>query len=87
MMLRDVMLGALLGGIATASAAAAQGMMLTQPRASAPQTQSIDVAPKRPWALTAHEAAPKATGQLPNQATGPKRERVVRDICIGCDAP
>ncbi|KAB1070784.1 hypothetical protein F6X53_29595 [Methylobacterium soli] len=23
-------------------------------------------------------------GQLPNQETGPKREHVVRDICIGC---
>jgi hypothetical protein len=87
MMLRDVMLGALLGSIAFASDAAAQGMMLTQPRAPALLTQSTDVAPKRPWALTAHEAAPKAAGQLPNQATGPKRERVVRDICIGCDAP
>lgn len=24
-------------------------------------------------------------GELPNQRTGPKHERVVRDICIGCD--
>jgi hypothetical protein len=25
-----------------------------------------------------------AEGRLPNQRTGPRREHVVRDICIGC---
>jgi hypothetical protein len=29
-------------------------------------------------------ADPVLGGQLPNQQTGPKREHVVRDICIGC---
>ncbi|MBP1178658.1 hypothetical protein JOE48_000622 [Methylobacterium sp. PvR107] len=27
---------------------------------------------------------PSTDGQLPNQRTGPRRERVVHDICIGC---
>ncbi|MGU3667816.1 hypothetical protein ACLBX9_26825 [Methylobacterium sp. A49B] len=27
---------------------------------------------------------PVIDGQLPNQRTGPKREHVVHDICIGC---
>ncbi len=32
-----------------------------------------------------HEAPPVALGgRLPNQRTGPLRDHVVRDICIGC---
>jgi hypothetical protein len=27
---------------------------------------------------------PSTDGQLPNQRTGPRREHVVHDICIGC---
>lgn len=87
MALRDVMLGSMLVGVASIGDAAAQGMMLTQPREPAPQAQPADAPAKRPWALTAHETAQKPAGPLPNQSTGPKRERVVRDICIGCDAP
>lgn len=81
---RSVMLGLILAGIVSGGDAAAQGMMLTAPREPAPQTAEP---PRRPWALTAQQAEPKPDGRLPNQATGPRRERVVRDICIGCNAP
>lgn len=63
--------------------ATAQGMAFTMPPAPAP-SQAVELPAQRPWALTSHSAVRDAGGRLPNQATGPKRERVVRDICIGC---
>lgn len=84
---RTVMLGLILAGLVSVGDAAAQGMMLTAPREPAPEPKPAEAPPRRPWALTAQQAVPKPEGRLPNQATGPKRERVVRDICIGCDAP
>lgn len=82
---RGVTLGLILAGLASIGDAAAQGMMLTAPREPAPQT--TEPPPRRTLALTAQRAEPKPDGRLPNQSTGPKRERVVRDICIGCNAP
>lgn len=37
---------------------------------------------RRPKALGTGRTS--ADGQLPNQRTGPKRDHVVHDICIGC---
>lgn len=84
---RGVILIVLLAGVLAAGDAAAQGMMLTEPRAPAPQPEPAEAPARRPWAMSAHQAVPRPDGRLPNQATGPKRERVVRDICIGCNAP
>ncbi|WP_336491426.1 hypothetical protein [Methylobacterium nigriterrae] len=67
---------------------AVQGMALTLPRlpAGAPPPPPERPAPARPSPSRA-EAAPPPAGRLPGQLTGRMRERVVRDICIGCDAP
>ncbi|KQP30553.1 hypothetical protein ASF49_13680 [Methylobacterium sp. Leaf104] len=62
--------------------AAAQYMALTAP-APAPRPASPE-APK-PVAPTARPVEHAFNGQLPNQRTGLGRQRVVRDICIGCD--
>lgn len=35
-------------------------------------------------ALVSRPAPIPRAGQLPNQRVGPMRERLVRDICIGC---
>lgn len=79
--------GALILGLAIlvtgqASPAAAQYMVLTHPGAPPPAAETAPPAaplpPPRPTARI-------LDGELPNQRTGPKRERVVRDICIGCD--
>lgn len=74
-------------GFLAAGDAAAQGMALTEPREPAPQPVPAEAPAKRAWMLTAREAAPRSAGHLPNQTVGPKRDRVVRDICIGCGAP
>jgi len=64
--------------------ASAQYMALTAPprpdaaRAVAPVAQKPVPPPSRP-------AEHAFGGQLPNQRIGPARQRVVRDICIGCD--
>ena len=66
-----------------ASQAMSQGMALTAPRVAGLSARSVPLPPPRPG--EAAEAAPIApAGRLPNQATGPRRDRVVRDICIGC---
>ena len=64
---------------------AVQGMALTRPStlAAAPHPDALP-APARPLP-TRPEAVPPA-GRLPGQLTGRMHERIVRDICIGCDA-
>lgn len=64
-------------------AAAAQGMALTAPRVAALSPRTVPLPPPRPGET--REAEPIApAGRLPNQTTGSRRDRVVRDICIGC---
>ena len=62
--------------------ALAQYMVLTHEGAPASKAEIVPppapLPPPRPTARA-------LDGELPNQRTGPKRERVVRDICIGCD--
>ena len=66
------------------SAASAQYMALTAPpKPDLPRAAPPD-APK-PVPLPARPAEHAFNGSLPNQRTGPARQRVVRDICIGCD--
>ncbi|MBX9931740.1 MAG: hypothetical protein K2Y56_09420 [Methylobacterium sp.] len=72
------LLGLALGG----APASAQHMALT-PGGEAPAGRPApvverNVPPSRPRAEV-------LGGELPNQRTGPMRQRVVRDICIGCD--
>ncbi|KAB1079371.1 hypothetical protein [Methylobacterium soli] len=64
---------------------AVQGMALTRPPVPAASPQAdAPPAPARPLPLRAEASVP--AGRLPGQATGRMRERIVRDICIGCDA-
>ena len=70
----------------TPNVAAAQGLALIERQAPVPPRGVDDTPVKRPWMLTGQGAARDTGGRLPNQATGPKRERVVHDICIGCGA-
>jgi hypothetical protein len=72
-------LAGLMPGLAPAPAAA-QYMALTAPapRPAAPE-------PPKPVPSATRAAEHAFNGQLPNQRTGHGRERVVRDICIGCD--
>lgn len=74
---------ALLLGLLMTGGATAQGMAYTVPPASDP-SKAAEPPVQRPWALTSHGAIRDPGGLLPNQTIGPKRERVVRDICIGC---
>lgn len=74
---------ALLFSLVMGGGATAQGMAYTVPR-GADQSHTAEPPAQRPWALTSHRVIRDAGGRLPNQATGPKRERVVHDICIGC---
>lgn len=83
MALRDLPLKALLFSALMTGGAMAQGMAYTMPQGPGP-LHAAEPPIQRPWALTSHGAIRDAGGRLPNQATGPKRERVVRDICIGC---
>jgi len=48
------------------------------PRPAAPE-------PPKPVPPPTRAAEHAFNGSLPNQRTGHGRERVVRDICIGCD--
>ncbi|KAB1073199.1 hypothetical protein [Methylobacterium planeticum] len=82
----------LLGALCLAGAQRAQaqspvqGMALTRPAAPDPAPHAAEMpAPARPIPPRA-EMAPLPAGRLPGQLTGRTRERVVRDICIGCDA-
>lgn len=64
--------------------ASAQYMALTVP--PRPDTPSA-IAPelRKPVPPAARPADHAFDGHLPNQRTGVGRQRVVRDICIGCD--
>lgn len=64
----------------------AQGLALIERQAPEPPRAVDDTPVKRPWMLTGQGVARDTGGRLPNQTTGPKRERVVHDICIGCGA-
>ncbi|GEL44393.1 hypothetical protein MEX01_49840 [Methylorubrum extorquens] len=75
---------ALLFSLLMTEGAAAQGMALTEPRRLEPSRIAEEPSAIRPWMLTGHGALKGAGGRLPNQAIGPKRERAVHDICIGC---
>lgn len=62
----------------------AQYMALTVP--PRPDTPSaISPEPRKPVPPAARSADRAFDGHLPNQRTGVGRQRVVRDICIGCD--
>jgi hypothetical protein len=83
MAVRDLPSWALLFCLLMTGGATAQGMAYTVPRVPDPP-HTAEPPVQRPWALTSHGAIRDAGGRLPNQTTGPKRERVVHDICIGC---
>ena len=68
---------------ASASAWAQEGMALTPLREPAP-THEAQKLPPRPPAPIAQGGFVPLAARLPNQATGSRKERVVRDICIGC---
>lgn len=61
--------------------AAAQFMALTP----SPRSDAVPPEPRKPVPPTTRAAEHAFNGQLPNQRTGTGRQRVVRDICIGCD--
>lgn len=73
----------LISGLALPAPAAAQYMALTAP-APTPSQPPVPQ-PARPVPPVARAAEHAFNGSLPNQRTGPSRQRVVRDICIGCD--
>ncbi|NEU13311.1 hypothetical protein G3T14_14390 [Methylobacterium sp. BTF04] len=82
---RRLAMGAVILGLAWSSPGLAQYMALTNhaapaeaPRVVVPPAGPLPLPPPRPTARV-------LDGELPNQHTGPKHERVVRDICIGCD--
>jgi hypothetical protein len=80
---RPALLSLTLAGFALGIAsgpAAAQYMALTAP---APKPAAPE--PPKPVPPTARPVEHAFNGQLPNQRTGQGRQRVVRDICIGCD--
>jgi hypothetical protein len=52
--------------------------------APAPVAPQVDLAGGRRRLRALGSGLPAIEGQLPNQRTGPKREHVVHDICIGC---
>jgi hypothetical protein len=70
----------------TPTIAGAQGLALIERQVPEPPRAVDDTRVKRPWMLTGQGAVRDTGGRLPNQTTGPKRERVVHDICIGCGA-
>jgi hypothetical protein len=47
-------------------------------------SHTTDLTPAYRHVRLSRGADPVLGGQLPRQQTGPKREHVVRDICIGC---
>lgn len=74
--------GILIVVLAAAGPGQAQNMAFTPP---APLARPAPAeAPKRPDPPL-RPASHSIEGELPNQRTGPARNRVVRDICIGCD--
>jgi len=52
--------------------------------APAPASTSADPANGRRRLQAFGSGFPSIEGRLPNQRTGPRREHVVHDICIGC---
>lgn len=70
----------------TPTGAGAQGLALIERQVPEPPRAVDDTPVKRQWMLTGQGAHRDTGGRLPNQTTGPKRERVVHDICIGCGA-
>lgn len=70
----------------TPNIAGAQGLALIERQVPEPPRAVDDTPVKRPWMLTGQGSLRDTGGRLPNQTTGPKRERVVHDICIGCGA-
>ena len=73
---------ALLGSALAIAPTWAQNMALTpnpeMPTRPSPNEREHPLSPPRAQAQV-------PSGELPNQRTGLKRQRVVRDICIGCD--
>lgn len=74
--------GILGAALASAGPCAAQNMALTPP---APPPNASPSEPVRHPEPPARPQLHAFSGELPNQRTGPMRNRVVRDICIGCD--
>ena len=73
---------ALLGSALAVAPTLAQNMALTPH----PEPQTTPSPRKREQPLASPRAQAQVPGgELPNQRTGPMRQRVVRDICIGCD--
>jgi hypothetical protein len=52
---------------------------------TAPAPKPAAPEPPKPVPPPTRAAEQAFDGHLPNQRTGHGRERVVRDICIGCD--
>lgn len=67
-----------------ATAWAQQGMAFTVPHGPMALEERGTVSPKPRSDPTAREAPILPGGRLPNQATGARKDRVIRDICIGC---
>jgi hypothetical protein len=51
---------------------------------AAPVAAQADLTGSRRRLRALGSGFPSTDGQLPNQRTGPRREHVVHDICIGC---
>ncbi|MCJ2127932.1 hypothetical protein [Methylobacterium sp. E-045] len=74
--------GILVVALASASPGMAQNMAFTPPE---PRPSPVPSEPVRHPEPPARPQLHAFGGELPNQRTGPMRNRVVRDICIGCD--
>ncbi|MCC0809398.1 hypothetical protein FPV16_24910 [Methylobacterium sp. W2] len=74
--------GTLVVALASASPCFAQNMALTPPP---PPPSAVPSEPVRYPGPPPRPQLHAFGGELPNQRTGPMRNRVVRDICIGCD--
>ena len=78
-------LAGLIAGLALApSVASGQFMALTPPMPADTHPVAAPDA-RRAVPLQGHPAEHAATGALPNQRTGSSRQRILRDICVGCD--
>ncbi len=83
MSIRAAVSFAILYSVLPACSGRAQNMALTPDERLSPRPPSLTV-PHRGWPMP--PPRPRAfEGKLPNQGTGPMNERVLRDICIGCD--
>lgn len=78
-------LAGLIAGLALApSVASGQYMALTPPMPADTRPAAAPDA-RRAVPLQGRPAEHAATGTLPDQRTGSSRQRILRDICIGCD--